>query len=185
MPAGAILDGLEHALKRATTDLDVPEMTSTARELMDTRSRTLLMTFDEQGRAYEIQRGPLPKPKAGGWASAIVGRVAGNPGYHTASARDREQVYNAGPNGFVVFHGDLGTLSLPASDAQKNAARCPRASTKPGPAAPNRQLSKRPFLSPAGACCSARSPTGLLRAAGAPRPRGSGANRHRGWQERR
>jgi len=24
---------------------------------MDTRSRTLLMTFDEQGKAYEIQHG--------------------------------------------------------------------------------------------------------------------------------
>jgi hypothetical protein len=41
-----------------------------------------------------------------------VSRVAGNPGYDTASARDQDQVYNAGPNGFVVFHGDMGTLSL-------------------------------------------------------------------------
>ena len=49
----------------------------------------------------------------------------------------------------------------------------------------NRQLSKRPFSPPAGACSSARSPTELLRAAGAPRPRDSDAIRHRGWRERR
>jgi hypothetical protein len=122
MPAGAILDGPEQALKWASADLDVPEMTSKAHELMDTKSRTLLMTFGEQGKAYEIQHRPPPEPKAGGWASAIVGRVAGNPGYDAASARDREQVYNAGPNGLVVFHGDMGTLRLSASDAQKNAA---------------------------------------------------------------
>jgi hypothetical protein len=122
MPAGAILDGPEQALKRASADLDLPEMTSKARELMDTRSRTLLMTFDEQGQAYEIQHGPPPEPAAGGWSSAIVGRIAGNPAYDAANARDREQVYNAGPNGFVVFHGDMGTLSLSASDEQKNAA---------------------------------------------------------------
>jgi predicted acylesterase/phospholipase RssA len=122
MPAGAILDGLEHALKRASADLDVPEMTAKAHELMDTRSRTLLMTFDEQGEAYAIQHGPPPQPAAGGWASAIAGHFAGNPAYDAATARDREQVYNAGPNGFVVFHGDMGTLSLSPSDAQKNAA---------------------------------------------------------------
>ena len=122
MPAGAILDGLEHGLKRASADLDLPEMNSKAHELMDTRSRTLLMTFDEQGGAYEIQHGPPPQPAAGGWTSAVTGHFAGNPDYGAASARDREQVYNAGPNGFVVFHGDMGTLSLSAGDAQKNAA---------------------------------------------------------------
>jgi predicted acylesterase/phospholipase RssA len=122
MPAGAVLDGLEHALQRASADLDVPEMTSKARELMDTRSRTLLMTFDESGKAYEIQHGPPPEPPAGGWTSAIVGHFAGNPAYDAANARDKEQVYNAGPNGFVVFHGDMGTLSLSPSDEQKNAA---------------------------------------------------------------
>jgi predicted acylesterase/phospholipase RssA len=122
MPAGAILDDLEHALKLASADLDVPEMTAKARELMDTRSRTLFMTFDEQGKAYEIQPGPPPEPKAGGWTSAIEGRLAGNPAYDAANAPDRQQVYNAGPNGFVVFRGDMGTLSLSASDAQKNAA---------------------------------------------------------------
>src|SRR5207237_8635901 len=53
MPAGAILDDLEHGLKRASADLDVPEMTAKAHELMDARSRTMLLTFDEQGTAYE------------------------------------------------------------------------------------------------------------------------------------
>jgi hypothetical protein len=51
MPAGAILDGPEQALKWTSADLDVPEMTSKAHGLMDTKSRTLLMTFDEQGKA--------------------------------------------------------------------------------------------------------------------------------------
>lgn len=122
MPAGAIFDDLEQALKRASADQNVPEMTSKAHELMDARSRTMLMTFDEAGTAYEIQHGPPPKPTAGGWTSAIVGRLAGNPEYAAATARDREQVYDAGPNGLVVFHGDLGTLSLSPSKEQKDAA---------------------------------------------------------------
>src|SRR5207244_12544831 len=82
----------------------------------------MLMTFDEQGTAYEFQHGPPPQPAAGGWVSAITGHFAGNPAYAAAGARDREQVYNAGPNGFVVFHGDMGTLSLSAGEDQKNAA---------------------------------------------------------------
>ena len=120
MPAGAILDDLEHALKLASADLDVPEMTAKAHELMDTKSRTLFMTLDEQGKADEIRPGPPPEPKAGGWTSAIEGRLAGNTVYDAANARDR--VYNGGLDGFVVFHGDIGALSLSASDAQKNAA---------------------------------------------------------------
>jgi hypothetical protein len=86
-------------------------------------------------------------------------------------------------NGLIHYHvfrapdGTLGVLSA--------RTRCPRASTKPRPHRANQQLSKRPFSSPAGACSSARSPTELLRAAGAPRPRDSGASRHHGWQERR
>jgi predicted acylesterase/phospholipase RssA len=122
MPAGAVLDDLEHGLQRAAANLDVPEMTGAAHELMDARSRTLLMTFDDAGKAYQIQHGPPPEPRVGGWSSAIEGRLAGNPAYGAAKDRDREQVYNAGPNGFVVFHGDMGTLSLSAGDAQRNAA---------------------------------------------------------------
>jgi predicted acylesterase/phospholipase RssA len=72
MPAGAILDDLERALKPASADLDAPEMASKARESMDTRSRTLLKSFDEQGKACEIQHGPPPEPEAGGWTSAIL-----------------------------------------------------------------------------------------------------------------
>src|SRR4030088_1628871 len=80
------------------------------------------MTFDEQGKAYEIQHGPLPEPEAGGWTSAIEGRLAGHPTHDAANGRDREQVYNAGPNRFVVYHGDMGTFSLSPSDEQKDAA---------------------------------------------------------------
>jgi hypothetical protein len=118
----AILDDLERVLKRASADLDVPEMASKARESMDTRSRTRLKSFDEQGKAHEIQHGPLPEPEAGGRTSAIEGRLAGNPTHDAANGRDREKVYNAGPNRLVVYHGDMGTLSLSPSDEQKDAA---------------------------------------------------------------
>ncbi|MDB5567787.1 MAG: hypothetical protein JWP84_4353 [Tardiphaga sp.] len=59
-----------------------------------------------------------------------------------------------------------------------------RASNQARPYRADRELSKRLCSPPADAGSLARSPTGLLRAAGVPRPRDSGANRHRGSQER-
>jgi hypothetical protein len=79
---------------------------------VDARSRTMRMTFDELGKPRKIQYGPPLQPAAGGLASAIVSHIAGNPEYAAAAARDREQDYNAGPNGLVAFHGEPGTLSL-------------------------------------------------------------------------
>lgn len=104
----------EQALKQASADQNIPEMTSKTHEPRDARSRTMRMTFDESGKPYKIQYGPPPEPMAGGWASAIEGRIAGNLEYAAATARDEDEVY-AGPNGLVVFHGDLGTPSLSPS----------------------------------------------------------------------
>jgi predicted acylesterase/phospholipase RssA len=109
MSAGAILDDLEHALKLASADLDVPEMTAQAHELMDTRSRTLFMTFDEQGNADEIQPGPPPEPKAGGQAT---NGVDANPasGASSLSPEQRAAFLRAGPPNPQAFANREGVV---------------------------------------------------------------------------
>jgi predicted acylesterase/phospholipase RssA len=98
MPAGAILDDLEHALKLASADLDVPEMTAKAHELMDTRSRTLFMSFDEQGEAYEIRPG--------------TNEVFANPasGASSLSPEQRAAFLRAGPPNPQAFANSQGVV---------------------------------------------------------------------------
>jgi hypothetical protein len=112
----------EQALKQASADQNIPEMRSKTHAQMGARSRTMRMTFDESGKPYKIQYGPPPEPMAGGWASAIEGRIASNLEYAAARARDEDEVYNAGPNGLAVFDGDLGTPSLSPSIEPEDAA---------------------------------------------------------------
>jgi predicted acylesterase/phospholipase RssA len=121
MPAGPIFDGPERALEQAKAAGDGPAMEAAARALADARSRTMLMSFDEAGDAYKVLHHP-PEPAAHGVQTSIVNHLAGNPEWNEATARDREQFHNAGPNGVVVFHGDVGTLSLWAGAEQKQAA---------------------------------------------------------------
>lgn len=88
------------------------------RELEQARARTAVLTFDDGGNAYEILHRPSAPPSFFSLA-AVKGKIAGffsdNPDYNQTSYGDRIKTYDAGPNAFVVFHGDIGTLDLGAS----------------------------------------------------------------------
>jgi predicted acylesterase/phospholipase RssA len=110
MPAGAILDDLEHARKCASADLDDPEMTAQAHELMDTRSRTLFLTFHEQGNADEIQPGSSPEPRAGGRATNGVFANPVSGGANSLSPEQRAAFLRAGPPNPQVFANSEGVV---------------------------------------------------------------------------
>jgi predicted acylesterase/phospholipase RssA len=122
MPAGAIFGELEQQLQHATAAGDTAAMATIASALEDAHARTLLMTFDESGTAHAIQHGPRPEIEPGGLLTRLTGHLAGNSHYGEASARDRQRVYDSGPNVVVVHHGDIGTLDLGPSQERKDAA---------------------------------------------------------------
>jgi predicted acylesterase/phospholipase RssA len=96
------------------------------RELEQARMRTAVLTFDAGGDAYEILHRPSMPPSSfslDGVMGKIAGIVAGNPDYNQTSYQDRLKTHEAGPNAFVVFHGDLGTLDLGASRGRINRAQ--------------------------------------------------------------
>ncbi len=89
-------------------------------ELADARARTALMTFDDEGEAYQVMHGkPLERSGMLDW---LVSKVTGHPDFGQASTNDDIKVGEAGPNAFVVFHGDLGTLSFLASTKRREEA---------------------------------------------------------------
>ncbi|WP_159911578.1 patatin-like phospholipase family protein [Pantoea sp. 18069] len=88
MPSEAILEGLH------------------GKQLEEVMSRTLLMTYDEQGEAYSIMHGsPAERKIASG----------GLPSYFTNERLDAEKIHFSGVNVLPVFHGKLGTFSFAAS----------------------------------------------------------------------
>ena len=76
-------------------------------------SRTALLTFDENGEAYSAMHGP--QSKRNGVIDWFISKITGNPDFGQSSLSDEAKLKGAGPNGYVVFHGDLGTLDLLAS----------------------------------------------------------------------
>ncbi len=89
----------------------------------ETRAKTLLMTFDEQGKAFTILHAPPHERDALDTPNWLAKQLAGNRHYDETVLADREKAHAAGPNTFVVFHGDIGTLSLDTSPGEKAAAR--------------------------------------------------------------
>lgn len=96
------------------------------------RAQTAVLTFDEKGEAYTVLHGPPDHPgrlgRAMNWAAGKVvgvgaGVVAGNSGYQKTSDQDTQKIHDAGPNAFVVFHGDIGTLDLNASPERVQQAK--------------------------------------------------------------
>ena len=76
-------------------------------------TRTALLTFDENGEAYSAMHGP--QRKRNGVIDWLISKVTGNPDFGQSSLNDDAKLKGAGPNAYVVFHGDLGTLDLLAS----------------------------------------------------------------------
>lgn len=90
-------------------------------ELEETRARTAIMTFDENGKAYTVMHGaPEEQGSPPGWFKS---KLAGNPHYAQSSTDDKAKIRDAGPNAFVIFHGDIGTFDLGASPERVEMAK--------------------------------------------------------------
>ncbi|WP_368649329.1 patatin-like phospholipase family protein [Castellaniella ginsengisoli] len=95
------------------------------KRLEHAKARTAVLTFDEGGEAYRILH-QTPQPPSFGleWVKdKLAGWVARNPDYGWSAYQDRLKVHEAGPNAFVVFHGDIGTLDLGASSTRRGLAQ--------------------------------------------------------------
>ena len=96
MPSEAILEGLH------------------GQELGQTMAKTLLMTYDEDGRAYSILHGSSAERKQA--SGGLLSRF-------TNDRLDAEKVHFSGVNVLPVFHGALGTFSFGASREQVEQAQ--------------------------------------------------------------
>jgi predicted acylesterase/phospholipase RssA len=91
------------------------------RALDEAKARTAVMTFDESGKAYSVMHDDssarLGEPK---WYDKAL---SGNDNRVGTYRADKDKIYNAGPNAFVVFHGDIETRDLGASDERVSRAK--------------------------------------------------------------
>ncbi|MGB3274981.1 MAG: patatin-like phospholipase family protein [Castellaniella sp.] len=89
------------------------------------KAGTAVLTFDNEGSAYQIlHQTPQPPSFGLGWIKKkLEGLVARNPDYGWSSYQDELKIHEAGPNAFVVFHGDIGTLDMGASPERLALAR--------------------------------------------------------------
>ena len=80
-----------------------------------TRARTALVAFDEQGKAYTTMHSNKEKAvgvfkKIERFVAALVSGSGPN-----ANKVDNQKLHDAGPNALIVFHGDLNTTDFGAS----------------------------------------------------------------------
>ncbi|MBJ7262310.1 MAG: patatin-like phospholipase family protein [Burkholderiaceae bacterium] len=84
------------------------------------RARTLLLTFDSDGQAYQIMHGGKPEPAPLGFFGRIkaflVNLITAHPDQESANLAEQKKIWNAGPDALPVFHGEIGTLSMNISD---------------------------------------------------------------------
>ncbi|MET4579549.1 patatin-like phospholipase family protein [Ottowia thiooxydans] len=91
------------------------------RDLEQARSRTAIMTFDDNGEAYDVMHRP---PEArNGFMDWILSLLSGNPGYGQSATADKAKENDMGPSAYVIFHGDIGTLDLRASPERVEKAK--------------------------------------------------------------
>lgn len=90
------------------------------------RARTLLLTFDEGGKAYQIMHGGRPEAKPQGVLGKVkaffVNLITSHPDQAGANLKDQKKVWNAGPNALPVFHGEISTLTSSISDETQHQA---------------------------------------------------------------
>jgi predicted acylesterase/phospholipase RssA len=99
-------------------------------EAINPGSRSLLLAFDAGGSAYTIlhKRGDLGSNLHSGegrfaWTSGFAkGKAIGSKNYYETDAADKQKTYTGGPDTHVVFHGDLDTLDLGASQDRQDLA---------------------------------------------------------------
>jgi predicted acylesterase/phospholipase RssA len=90
------------------------------------RARTLLLTFDENGKGYQIMHGGKPEAKPQGVLDKVkaffVNLITSHPDQGGANLKDQKKVWNAGPNALPVFHGEISTLTSNISDQTQHQA---------------------------------------------------------------
>lgn len=90
------------------------------------QARTLLLTFDENGKGYQIMHGGKPEAKPQGVLDKVkaffVNLITSHPDQAGANLKDQKKVWNAGPNALPVFHGDIKTLTSSISDETQHQA---------------------------------------------------------------
>ncbi|MFP3662984.1 hypothetical protein SB768_31585, partial [Burkholderia sp. SIMBA_043] len=88
--------------------------------LGQTQARTLLLTFDENGKAYQIMHGGPPQAPTPGVLGKIksffINLITSHPDQAGADFADKQKIWTAGPNALPVFHGGISTLTSNISD---------------------------------------------------------------------
>ncbi|MEJ1160508.1 patatin-like phospholipase family protein [Prosthecomicrobium sp. N25] len=131
MPSNAILQPFKDKVATAQAEMDDAvksrdagrielagkALAEATRDLEQANSKTLLMTFDDGGKAYKKMHDPEAPPKTKpGFIDKLVGRIAGDKNFALNKQQDTQNVRDAGPNVIVVHHGSIGTLDLDASE---------------------------------------------------------------------
>ena len=80
--------------------------------LEDARVRTLVMVFEDDGKAYAAMHGP-PHQRTQS-VHPVVTWLSGNPNFQDVQNADLRKVHAAGLHAMPVFHGDLGIGSFHA-----------------------------------------------------------------------
>ncbi|KAB0679842.1 patatin-like phospholipase family protein [Aureimonas leprariae] len=142
MPTGTVLGKAEQAVKDARNAVDQAAKAGDSQgirraseglaqatdELGKLKSKTLLMTFDEFGRADKLMHNPKLHANSAKRISedktnfSVVGWIAGNTNMKNAHKLDAQHVHDSGPNVAVVYHGKMDTLDLSASKRTKGEA---------------------------------------------------------------
>lgn len=136
MPSGAIMDGIKEEVDTAKMELDKavkennPSGIETAskkleeatKKLNEATARTLLMTFDEGGKAYDKMSDPHKQKTTRGPLELLTGAIAGDTRFAFNKDKDTRNIRDAGPNVVVVHHGDIGTLDLEADEGRVKSA---------------------------------------------------------------
>ncbi len=91
-------------------------------DLQEIRSRTAVLIFDEGGKAHKSMHDPSAQSLKAKSPSAISRNVAHNDEMGIDGKMDNFKTYASGPNGFVIAHGSMGTMSIIARDKTKLAA---------------------------------------------------------------
>lgn len=91
-------------------------------------AKTMVMVFDDKGKAFQTLHGrnlevKPPTQKEVNDIGARVVRDASGADYLQTLVNDKVKTYSSGPNVHVVFHGNVDTFDLRATDAQKNFAK--------------------------------------------------------------
>lgn len=104
----------------SNTPSEVFMANKTGIELAETRARTAVLAFNNNGDVFDRLHGDdSSRDSALGWWASLL---SGNDNLPAAHKHDNTKIYNAGPNARVIMHGDIDTLDLHADEQRKQIA---------------------------------------------------------------